>query len=239
MLSIVSPTSLVFAQKQKTGKVVKKKKIRKYKKKTISSAKKKPFEFSLGVGLTSLYTPSFGASLTAKGFGHYALTMDIGSGSFDTSSFADEKSAATVDHSYLGFGGFFYPSSKGSFYYGAIYSIEKFSVASIAHSEVTDFDAGTQTEFEVNQTTTISSSFLTPAFGFYNKFSDYFYTDSRFGLSIALSSSTDFSASRQDAPLLDDDAFNETTQTEKADVEKFFGSIIPYLSLTIGGRVEF
>ena len=50
-----------------------------------------------------------------KAYDKYSLTLDYGSGTFDTSSFTDEENAVQIFHSFTGIGAFYYPSLKAHF----------------------------------------------------------------------------------------------------------------------------
>jgi hypothetical protein len=225
----------------KKSKKLRSKKRLKRKKKAKKQKKKKPFfyEASAGLGLTSVYTPTYGVSATLKGFDHYSLTIDYGSGSFDTGAFVDPEHAAQIDHALTAVGAFYYPSFKKAFYFGGLFMVEDFSVSSIATYTDTDLDAGVVTDYDIPQVTTISSMYITPAIGFYNRLFNSFYSDLKFGLSVPISSSISGSEDLSGLGIVDQDKVDETVTGERDDIINFLGGVLPYVSATIGYRVEF
>jgi len=223
------------------------KRIKKFKKRSKRKSRPKSkflqtdrkYQFAAGVGLTSIYTPTLGASVTIRGFDHYGLALDFGSGDFDTGSFVDSKNAANVEHSFFSLGLHYYPSFEDAFYFGATISQQAFIVESEANYTFTDLELGEIKEFDIPQTTKISSLYLTPNIGFYNTLARVMYFDLRLGVSIPLSSSVEGEEDLSGLENEDQPFIKEAVEGEREDVIKLLGGMLPHLSLTFGYHTEF
>lgn len=196
-------------------------------------------QYALGAGLTTILTPSFGVSFSAKGFEHFAASLEFGGGEFDTSSYADEGDESLIKRSFSALGLFYYPSFKRSFYVGSLVSFESIRVDSIAEAEQIDLDNGTIANYELPQITEINSTYLIPAAGFYNKFGKFFFSDFRFGVEIPVTSEVTQSADRSLASGLGAEEQDVALKKEKDDIVKFLGGPLPYLSLVFGAHYTF